>query len=143
MTSSYERPLFTISMSQTLLSTYILLFFINSTSHHIPLDIFLHPFYSFPFASIMPPYLDPLSAALAKQFSTQPPIEKLSVAEFRTVFDTLQHVESPIPGVTRTSFSVPFEGGVKAYIFKADDVVDADKLGVVLYLHGGAFIAGK
>lgn len=91
----------------------------------------------------MPPYLDPLSAALAKQFSTQPPIDSLSVAEFRTVFDTLQQVTSPIPGVTRTSFTVPFEGGVKAFVFKANDLVDAEKLGVVLYLHGGGFIAGK
>lgn len=91
----------------------------------------------------MAPYLDPLSAALAKQFSSQPPIETLSVAEFRAVFDTLQTVTNPIPGVTRTSFTVPFEGGVKAYVFKADDLIDAEKLGVVLYLHGGAFIAGK
>jgi acetyl esterase len=91
----------------------------------------------------MAPYLDPLSAALAKQFSSQPPLETLSVTEFRNVFDTLQQVTNPIPGVTRTSFSVPFEGGVKAYVFKADDLVDAEKLGVVLYLHGGGFIAGK
>ncbi|KAH7395249.1 alpha/beta hydrolase fold-domain-containing protein [Phaeosphaeria sp. MPI-PUGE-AT-0046c] len=91
----------------------------------------------------MAPYLDPLSAALAKQFAAQPPIENLSVEEFRAVFDTLQNVETPITGVTRTSFTVPFEGGVKVFVFKADDLVDAEKLGVVLYLHGGGFIAGN
>jgi acetyl esterase len=91
----------------------------------------------------MAPYLDPLNQALVDQFATQPPIENLTPQEFRALFEQLQRRDKPIPGVTRTSLVVPFEDGVKTFVFKKDGVKKSEVLPVVLYLHGGAWIAGE
>jgi acetyl esterase len=90
----------------------------------------------------MAPYLDPLNQALAAEFAAQPPLQDLPIKEFRAFFEKLQHPSHPIPGVTRTNFTVPFEGGVKTFVFKTDDVKKGSILPVVLYLHGGAWISG-
>jgi acetyl esterase len=91
----------------------------------------------------MPLYLDPLNQAFADELATQPPIQDLSVQEFRALLEQLQHRDKPVSGVTRTSFTVPFESGVKTFVFKRNDVKKGEVLPVVLYLHGGAFIAGR
>lgn len=85
-------------------------------------------------------YLDPLNQALADQLATQPPIEDLTVEQFRALFDSLQQ-HNPITGVARTSFTVPFEDGVKAYVFKPK--ITKGQLPVIFYIHGGGWIAGK
>jgi len=91
----------------------------------------------------MAPYLDPLNQAFADAFATQPPIEDLSPKEFRVLFEELQRHDKSIPGVTRTSFTVPFESDVEVFVFRKDSVKESDSLPVVLVLHGGAFIAGR
>jgi acetyl esterase/lipase len=90
----------------------------------------------------MAPYLDPLNQALAAEFAAQPPLQDLAVKEFRAFFEKLQHPTHSIPGVARTNFNVPFEGGVKTFVFKTHDVKKGSILPVVLYLHGGAWISG-
>lgn len=85
-------------------------------------------------------YLDPLNQALADQLATQPPIEDLTIEQFRALLEQLQQ-HDPIPGVTRTEFTVPFEDGVKTYIFKPDGV--EGNLPVIFYFHGGAWVSGK
>lgn len=91
----------------------------------------------------MAPYLDPLNQAFADAFAKQPPVEDLSPQEFRVLFEELQRHEKTVPGVTRTSFTVPFESGVEVFVFRKDSVKTAESLPVVLVLHGGAFIAGR
>ena len=85
-------------------------------------------------------YLDPLNQAVADQLVTQPPIEDLTVEQFRALFAQLQQHE-PIPGVTRTKFTVPFEDGVEAFVFKPDG--SKDDLPVIFYIHGGGWISGE
>ncbi|KAJ4303239.1 hypothetical protein N0V90_002132 [Kalmusia sp. IMI 367209] len=85
-------------------------------------------------------YLDPLNQAVADQFSSEPPLEDLTVPEFRALFERVQQHDN-IPGVTRTSFAVPFENGVEVFVFKADGATG--DLPVILYLHGGAWIGGS
>ena len=85
-------------------------------------------------------YLDPLNRAFADAAATQPPLESLTVEQFRAEVDLLQQHE-PLPGVTRTEFTVPFEGGVTTYIFKPD--ASRGNLPVVFLFHGGAWIGGK
>jgi acetyl esterase len=92
--------------------------------------------------SIMAPYLDPLNQALADEFAAQPPLQDLPVKEFRAFFEKLQNPTHRIPGVTRTNFTVPFEGGVRTFVFKSDGIHERSILPVVLYLHGGAWISG-
>jgi acetyl esterase len=91
----------------------------------------------------MAPYLDPLNQALADEFAAQPPVQDLTVKAFRALFEKLQHPTHQIPGVTRTNFTIPFEGGVKTFVFTSDDIKKGSVLPVVLYLHGGAWISGS
>lgn len=86
-------------------------------------------------------YLDPLNQAVADQLATQPPLEDLTTEEVRTFFEKIQQ-HDPIPGVTRTSFSVPFESGVEAFVFKADSVSQKD-VPVIFVFHGGAWSVGS
>jgi acetyl esterase len=88
------------------------------------------------------PYLDPLNSALAAQFAAGPPIQDLSIKRFRAFFEKLQKPDHSIPGVTRTSFTVPFEAGLKTFIFKPDSAAKGDVLPVVFYFHGGGWISG-
>ncbi|KAF2117778.1 Alpha/Beta hydrolase protein [Lophiotrema nucula] len=88
-------------------------------------------------ADFPPPYLDPLNQALADQFASQPPIETVPLEQLREEFNELQNHKT-IPGVTRTSFTVPFEDGVKAYVFKANGA--KGDLPVIFYFHGGGWI---
>ena len=85
-------------------------------------------------------YLDPLNRAFADAAVTQPPLESLTVEQFRAEVELLQQHE-PLPGVTRTEFMVQFEDGVTTYIFRPDG--SAGVLPVVFLFHGGAWIGGK
>ncbi|KAL9097444.1 MAG: hypothetical protein Q9165_000340 [Trypethelium subeluteriae] len=93
------------------------------------------------------PYLDPINQAFLKQTANSgaPQFEDLSVAQFRKLFDQLQE-HKPIPGVSVTSFDVPFNqysiDNVKAYIFKPE-AKEHEELPAVFYLHGGGWIAGN
>ena len=85
-------------------------------------------------------YLDPLNRAFADAAATQPPLESLTVEQFRAEVELLQQHE-PLPGVTRTKFMVPFEDGVTTYVFKPDG--STGNLPVVFFFHGGAWVGGK
>jgi acetyl esterase len=85
-------------------------------------------------------YLDPLNQAVADQLATTPPLADLTVAQFRALFEQVQK-HDPIHGVTRTSFTVPFEDGVEVFVFKPDGA--KGDLPVAMYLHGGAWIGGE
>jgi acetyl esterase len=88
------------------------------------------------------PYLDVLNQTFAAEIAKRPPLLPLSPKQFRALFEKLQDHE-PIPGVTRTSFTVPFEDGVKTFLFKPTNTPKGAVLPVVFYLHGGAWIAGR
>lgn len=85
-------------------------------------------------------YLDPLNQAFADAVAAQPALETLSIEQFRATVEQLQQHEL-IPGVTRTSFTVPFEDGVKTYVFKPEG--SKGTLPVVFFFHGGAWTAGS
>jgi acetyl esterase len=88
------------------------------------------------------PYLDVLNQAFSDEIAKGPPLLPFSPKQFRALFEKLQDHE-PIPGVTRTSFTVPFEDGVKTFMFKPSNTPKGAVLPVVFYLHGGAWIAGR
>jgi acetyl esterase len=88
------------------------------------------------------PYLDVLNQAFADELAKQPPIIDLTTEEFRNLFETLQ-AHKPDTSVTRTSFTVPFEDGVKTFLFKPANTPKGAVLPVVFYFHGGAWIAGR
>lgn len=88
------------------------------------------------------PYLDVLNQAFADQLVELPPLVDLPTEEFRDLFETLQ-VHKPDPSVKRTSFTVPFEDGVKTFVFKPANTPKGAVLPVVFYFHGGAWIAGS
>jgi acetyl esterase len=90
--------------------------------------------------SMPTPYLDPLNQAVADEFATQPPLQDLSIEQFRKLFEQLQE-HTPNPAVTRTSFTVPFEDGVKTFVFKAKGMTGT--LPVIFFFHGGGWIAGR
>jgi acetyl esterase len=88
------------------------------------------------------PYLDPLNSAFAAQFAAGPSIEDLTIKQFRAFFEKLQKPDHSIPDVTRTSFTVPFEAGLKTFIFKPKSTAKDAILPVIFYLHGGGWISG-
>lgn len=93
--------------------------------------------------SNMAPYLDPINQAAVDALAAEglPPLEDLPLAKLRKVFQQLQQHE-PIPGVSETSFKVPFEGRhVEAVLFKPEDA--QEPLPTIMYLHGGAWIFGE
>jgi acetyl esterase len=85
-------------------------------------------------------YLDPLNQALADEFATQSSTATLSVEQYRALFEKLQ-THKPDTNATRTSFTVPFEDGVKTFIFRPKGVEGT--LPVICFLHGGGWIAGR
>lgn len=85
-------------------------------------------------------YLDPLNQAFADAAAAQPPLEDLTIEQLRAEIEQLQQ-HTPLPGVTRTEFTVDFEDGVKTHIFKPDGA--KDDLPVVFYFHGGGWITGR
>ncbi|KAF2872079.1 Alpha/Beta hydrolase protein [Massariosphaeria phaeospora] len=85
-------------------------------------------------------YLDPLNQVIADKLATQPPLEDLTIEQFRALLEQLQK-HDPIPGVTRTSVTVPFEDGLKTFIFKPKGAKGT--LPVIFYFHGGAWISGN
>ena len=85
-------------------------------------------------------YLDPLNRAFANVAAAAPPLQDLTVEQFRAEVEQLQQ-HTPAPGATRTEFVVDFEDGVTTYIFKPDGATG--NLPVVFFIHGGAWIAGR
>jgi acetyl esterase len=90
--------------------------------------------------SLSTPYLDPLNQALADELATQPSTATLSVEQYRALTEQLQQ-HKPNTKVTRTSFTVPFEDGVKTFIFRAKGL--EGKLPVIFFYHGGGWIGGR
>ncbi|EDU42659.1 alpha/beta hydrolase fold-3 domain containing protein [Pyrenophora tritici-repentis Pt-1C-BFP] len=86
------------------------------------------------------PYLDPLNQAFADQLANQPPLQDLSVEQVRKLLDDLQK-HTPNPNVTRTSFTVPFENGVKTYVFRPKGAKGI--LPVIFFFHGGGWTSGN
>ncbi|KAH9904494.1 Alpha/Beta hydrolase protein [Xylariomycetidae sp. FL2044] len=86
------------------------------------------------------PYLDPLSAQLVEAAAGSPPLHELTIEQIREAVDGLQSSD-PVPGVERTSFTVPFEGGVKTWMYRPKGVVG--ELPYLFYIHGGAWVAGS
>ena len=85
------------------------------------------------------PYLDPLNQAFADELATQPPVADQTVEQIREGTEKQQE-HAPIPGVTRTSFTTPFEDGVKTFVFKRDGAKGI--LPVIFMFHGGGWISG-
>jgi acetyl esterase len=89
-----------------------------------------------------PFYLDPANQAFVdSQVGGTPPQDE-TTAEYRKGLEDMQK-HRPIPGVTVTSFIVPFEGGVKTYIFRPKAVKASEPLPAIVYLHGGGWKAGR
>ena len=86
------------------------------------------------------PYLDPLNQAFADQLAKQPPLQDLTVEQTRQLLDDLQK-HTPNPNVTRTSFTVPFENGVKTFVFRPKGVKGI--LPVIFFFHGVGWEIGK
>jgi len=86
------------------------------------------------------PYLDPFNQATADELATQTPLADLTIPQFRALLEQVQQHE-PIPGVTRTTFTVPFQDGVKCFVFNRTGV--EGYLPVIFYFHGGAWVGGK
>ncbi|KAF3033662.1 hypothetical protein E8E11_002967 [Didymella keratinophila] len=84
--------------------------------------------------------LDPLNQAFADVAAAGPPLQDLTVEQFRAEVEQLQQ-HTRAPGVTRTEFVVDFEEGVTTYIFRPDGAMG--NLPVVFFIHGGAWIAGS
>jgi acetyl esterase len=85
-------------------------------------------------------YLDPLNQALADKLATQPSTAILTVEEYRALVEQLQK-HKPDTRVTRTSFTVPFEDGVKTFIFRRKGAQGT--LPVIFFFHGAGWIAGR
>lgn len=91
----------------------------------------------------MAPYLDPVNQTFVNDFAAEgiPPLQDIPIPELRKLVDQLQK-HTPIPGVTETSFKVPFEGRhVEAFLFKPEGA--EGPLPTILYLHGGGWVFGK
>lgn len=78
-------------------------------------------------------YLDPLNQALTDVLSTQPPLEDLTIPQFRALVEEIQQHDFD-PRVARTNFVVPFQDGVETFIFKPKGV--RKTLPVIFYFHG-------
>lgn len=103
------------------------------------INIFFNAFRDF----AMAPYIDPVNQAALNALAKLdlPPLEDLPIPELRKVFDQIQE-HTPIPGVTETSFKVPFQGRqVEAFLFKPEGA--KGPLPTILYLHGGGWIFGE
>lgn len=80
-------------------------------------------------------YLDPLNQAFVDAAAAFGPLENFTVEQLRAAVEKIHQYE-PIPRVTRTDFTVPFEDVVKALIFNPEGCTRNPP--VVFYLHGGA-----
>jgi len=85
-------------------------------------------------------YLDPVNQAFANMAAAGPPLQDLTVEQFRTEVEQIQQ-HTPAPGVTLTECVVDFEDGVTTYVFRPDGT--KGNLPVVFFIHGNAWIAGR
>lgn len=87
------------------------------------------------------PYLDPLNQGLAS--ITSPEIlANLTLPEYLTTFTASQQHEE-LPGVDRSSFAAPVEGGVELWIYKTEGIPDDPPLPYIFYIHGGGWSVGR
>lgn len=87
-------------------------------------------------------YLDPANQAFIDASAGGPAPQDETTAEYRKGLEDMQK-HTPIPGVTVTSFTVPFEDGVKTYIFRPKAVKATEPLPAMVYIHGGGWKAGR
>jgi acetyl esterase len=85
-------------------------------------------------------YLDPLNQALADKLATQPSTSTLTAEQYRALVEQLQK-HKPDNRVARTSFTVPFEDGVKTFIFRSKGAEGT--LPAIFYFHGAGWIVGR
>lgn len=91
--------------------------------------------------SLSIPYLDPLSQALAN-FTTPDILASLTIPEYLATFGPSQQHER-LPGVDRSNFTVPVEGGVELWVYKSEEITEDDLLPYIFFIHGGGWSVGR
>ncbi|KAI2615590.1 Alpha/Beta hydrolase protein [Hypoxylon sp. NC1633] len=86
------------------------------------------------------PYLDTLNQGLADASASMPPMESLTVPQFRDMLVQLNAHEQ-VPGVNRNMISVPISGGTDTWIYTPEGA--KSPLPYIYFIHGGGFIAGN
>lgn len=87
------------------------------------------------------PYLDPASQALAS--ITSPEIlANLTLPEYLAIFPIAQQHEK-LPGVDRSNFTVPIDGGVELWVYKSEEITGDDLLPYIYFIHGGGWSVGR
>ena len=91
------------------------------------------------------PYVNPEGQAYLNSTVGSPPLEDISIPDFRKLIAQLQ-AHDPIPGVEVVEFDVPFNQhgvkNVKTFIFRPADAGDK-KLPTLFYVHGGGWVSGE
>ena len=89
--------------------------------------------------------VNPEGQAYLDSAASSPPLEDISVPDFRKLLAQLQ-AHDPIPGVEVVEFDVPFNQhgvkNVKTFIFRPADAEDK-QLPTLFYVHGGGWVAGE
>jgi acetyl esterase/lipase len=86
------------------------------------------------------PYLDPPNQELIDSLPDGPPLEELSLKQFRAFADSLGQ-STQLPGVKRRSMVVPVEGGVPTWIYTPEG--SSEDLPFIFYIHGGLWQGGR
>jgi acetyl esterase/lipase len=86
------------------------------------------------------PYLDPLNQKLIDSLPEGPPLEDLSVKEFRAFADSLGG-QKLLPGVSRRRVVIPVEGGIPTWIHTPEG--SSGELPFIFYIHGGLWQGGR
>ncbi|KAI8951095.1 Alpha/Beta hydrolase protein [Xylaria longipes] len=86
------------------------------------------------------PYLDPLNQGLADVSATMPPMESLTVAQFRDNLVQFSAHEQ-LPGVNRNMISIPVWNGTDTWIYTPTS--SSGPLPYIYFIHGGGFVAGN
>jgi len=87
------------------------------------------------------PYLDPLNQALANITSADI-LASLTLPEYLAIFGPSQQHEK-LPGVDRSNFTVPIEGGVELWVYKSEEITGDDLLPYIYFIHGGGWSVGR
>lgn len=87
------------------------------------------------------PYLDPLSQALAN-ITSPDVLANLTLPEYLAIFPISQQHDK-LPGVDRSNFTVPIEGGVELWVYKSEEITGDDLLPYIYFIHGGGWSVGS